>query len=216
MFKMPYKLPVSIIFVIFLIAILSPAARAALVSIDDPIHGVGAITRDSGTGLEWLDVPLSVNWSFVDITYEFGVGGKFEGFRHATGAELIELYTHAGIPDIDVSNGSSANIGPVTSLIGLVGDTDDQDGNPETFGFVYDTFSGSLRYSGDLDFLLYNGSPVYAATVFNGFARNENIPLDFAGHWLVRQVPIPSSLLLLATGLTVFGGIIRRKKSAGQ
>jgi hypothetical protein len=191
-------------------------AGAALVSVDDPVFGIGAITRDTATGLEWLDVSLSNDRSFLDVAGQFGMGGDFEGFRHATGMELIQLYSNAGIPDIDVFGGSTANLAPVMGLIDLVGHTRSQGEYLETFGLVDDIAFQSLRFSGDLDFLTINSSPAYAAMVLNGFARSETIAFDFVGHWLVRPVPVPSSFILLTTGLALLGGIIRRNKSAGQ
>ena len=51
------------------------------------------ITFDSSTGLEWLDLDVSVGRTFndlsgVDGSNEFIGGGDFEGFRYATRLEL--------------------------------------------------------------------------------------------------------------------------------
>jgi hypothetical protein len=100
------------------------------------------------------------------------------------------------------------------TLIGFVGSTSSQQGYPETFGLIYDSPEESLRHSGDLDFFTVLGVPHYRSTVFTGFSRNETIAIPFVGHWLVRPVPLPSNFILIASGLALLGGVIRRKKSA--
>ena len=174
---------------------LASAAPAALVSQDDPDYGVGSITFDTDTGLQWLDVPLSQARTYLDVAGEFGIGGDFEGFRHAFGAELVQLYMNAGIPDINVSGGSAANVAPATALSNLVGPTAFQSGNPQTFGFYNDLSSGPLRFNGDIDFLFSNGNPAYIAST-TLIARNEGVVFDSVGHWLVR-IPEPGSAVLL-------------------
>jgi len=72
-------------------------AYSALVQVDWKTPGDGLLTRDTDTGLEWLDTNQSRNWSYPDIINEFGAGGLFEGFRHATLDEVITLQSNAGL-----------------------------------------------------------------------------------------------------------------------
>ena len=65
------------------------------------IQNAGAAFIDSGTyltdttsGLDWLDVTASVNRSYDDVSYQFHVGGDFEGWRYATGDEFNGLVGH--------------------------------------------------------------------------------------------------------------------------
>lgn len=60
-------------------------ASATVMSADDiGGFGIGALTRDTDQGLDFLDVTFSMNRSFNDVSGHFGVGGNFEGFRYAT------------------------------------------------------------------------------------------------------------------------------------
>jgi hypothetical protein len=164
------------------------SAEAALISLDNPTFGVGAITRDTNAGLDWLDVPLSQGRSFTDVAAQFGSGGDFEGFRHATLAELRSLVVDAGIPDINVI--VTGDFTPFTTLIGLVGATDFQESNPETLGFVNDPVPlTEFRRSVYLDFFFLDNTPAYMAQT--AASLNQTIVFPTVGHWLVRPVTEP-------------------------
>lgn len=167
---------------------LSCVAPGALVSNDDAVFGPGSITRDTDTGLEWLDVPLSQARTYLDVAGEFGPGGDFTGFRHATGDELVQLFTSAGIPNINTA-ATPANVAPATMLLDLVGATSMQGNNPEAFGFLSDHgLDPASRFNGELAFV-DTGVAAYAAST-NQISRNEGVVFNTVGHWLVR-VPEP-------------------------
>ncbi len=65
---------------------LGSAAEAGVMIGDDAVFGAGSITIDTDTGLEWLDWTESTNRSYNDVSGQFGAGGDFEGWRHATRA----------------------------------------------------------------------------------------------------------------------------------
>jgi hypothetical protein len=67
-------------------------------------------------------------------------GGRFEGFRYATIAELTTLFVHAGIPNISFGTGTldPANYTPVVQLLGLIGATVSSGPNSQTFGLLGD------------------------------------------------------------------------------
>ena len=117
---------------------------------------------------------------------EFGPGGDFAGFGHATIDELTQLYTNAGIPVIN-EGGSPDNNVPAVVFIALVGATSEQLGNPETRGFTSSTVIGSpgTRANGDLDWVL--SDPSYY-NVQTSISRNEMLIFPNVGHWLVRAI----------------------------
>lgn len=87
-------------------AFLAPASAIAGFQLinDTSVVGNGSaatdgfnITRDTDTGLDWLDVTLSQNYSYDYVASQFGVGGEFEGFRYATLAEVYTFWTNGGI-----------------------------------------------------------------------------------------------------------------------
>jgi len=81
------------------------------------------LTRDTTTGLRWLDVDMTTGLSFNQMELELLSGGAFSGFRHATGAEVLGLWQTAGIVDID-AGATTANVVAARGLTTLMGITD--------------------------------------------------------------------------------------------
>ncbi len=122
---------------ILLVCLLPTMAVGAIDLINDPSLPASAdgfnITRDTSTGLEWLDLDVTVGRSFDDMTGvdgsdEFGPGGNFEGFRYARRKELTGAFNGPQLPSLyrslGVSSFSFSSIGgyPVArSLITIAG-----------------------------------------------------------------------------------------------
>lgn len=94
---------------------------------DDPRFGARSTTRDTASGLEWLDLTESAFYSYDQVVAQMGPGGRFEGWRYASMAEVATLFRHAGINDItafpEPYQFYEANYDPVVALIALVGHT---------------------------------------------------------------------------------------------
>lgn len=148
-------------------------ANAELTS-SDYVSGFGdnQLTIDSQTGLQWLDVNLTINQSFDQIR----LGEWYaNGFRYSTKSELQTLFKNAGTPD-DNFNLSKTYYFQTKALIELLGATLIATDRFSTFGFIgMDllgndtsinmhpigiTFSAQL---GKLDFF-----PYYVEAHFNG------------------------------------------------
>ena len=71
------------------------AVNAAILSLDSSF-GSDTITRDTDTGLDWLDVTVTRGLSYNQVTAELGAGGTYEGYRYATMAELDALIVNFG------------------------------------------------------------------------------------------------------------------------
>lgn len=95
------------------------SAQAALLSTDWQAAGDNLITRDTATGLEWLDWAHTNNRSYSDVASRFGAGQEFEGFRYATRSELLTLYTNAGLTF--PSFGTPSNVAPAQAFTALFG-----------------------------------------------------------------------------------------------
>ena len=65
-----------------------------------PLVDLGNTTYDPNTGLRWLDVNLSADRSYNDVSSQFGVGGDFAGYRYASGNEVSTLFRDAGIKTV--------------------------------------------------------------------------------------------------------------------
>ncbi|MEM8945294.1 MAG: hypothetical protein AAGD11_08935 [Planctomycetota bacterium] len=191
-----------------LISSISPAS-AILVSQDDPTHGPDSITRDTDTGLDWLDLTLTTDRSYNDVMSNFTIGGDFAGFRFATGPELSTLfYTSAGItPGFQTPREPAAE-----NLQDLIGITIAQFGRERTIGF-FDTTGlvrADLNWS-EIHVSIGSGSNSWSrADVGNAAEPNLNSASPNIGSYLVRAaVPEPTSFLFFSF-LTI--GIIGVKR----
>ena len=173
-------------------------------SMSDAVFGADSITLDTDTGLEWLDVTLSVNRSYLDVSAEFGAGGDFEGFRYASVDDLLGLFTNANIPNVD--NYSAANVGPGQALANLLGATGFQSGFPETVGFTGTSNELGTRVVGLVDYVVsISGgvaTDVYGATATTNADESMALLGDDGGSWLLREasnpalVPLPGAMWL--------------------
>jgi len=99
--------------IISFIGLHSPIAKAALID-----HG--NFTEDSVTGLKWLDLAATMGYSVNDILG--GTGGFWDaGYRHATVAEVYQLFEHGGIADYSpgISTGNNEAVIGLQSLLGI-------------------------------------------------------------------------------------------------
>ena len=148
------------------------------------------LTYDSETGLEWLDITLSTDRSYREISQEFGVGGDYDGFRFATGADLTTLFGNAGLiledqrlpavqQILDFFDLFGAEDPPPPWKDGLLsaGRFDDQNGDPDLVGLA---FVSEVPVGADGDKAL-----VRIRTDNTAFGRKDMKEL-FAGAWLVR------------------------------
>jgi hypothetical protein len=84
--------------------------------------GGDTITFDPNTGLQWLDLTVSIGYSKSEMDDQIQPGGVFEGYHFATNDEIRQLFIDAGI---DVGPGSdefiAANYEPIVQLANLIG-----------------------------------------------------------------------------------------------
>lgn len=130
------------------------SAQSAILSMDSS-YGVDTITRDTATGLDWLDVTVTRGLSYDQVTAQLGVGGTYEGYRYATVAELDQLIINFGYAKVNATCGYTAihcDVGILTdsiiveNMIQTLGDTLDgymdqtsniHDIGPDAAGFTY-------------------------------------------------------------------------------
>lgn len=94
--------------------LLTQPSEAILLEVDLEILGDRLLTRDTASGLEWLDLPLTLNRNHDDLTADIGLG-RPDGFRHATQSEVIPLFAtfDVGIP---TNTSAAAYAGGVVGL----------------------------------------------------------------------------------------------------
>jgi len=190
----------------------STNVQALLVS-EDSSFGSSSITRDTDTGLEWLDLDHTLLKDYSSVVSQFGPGGTYDGFRLATGAELeILFYSSAGISPTDASSTSEA----LFHLISLVGITF----SSTIAGPKVNFFASTAFFDDGEDTLLglasletgLEGSFDYFSQ--NVFVSNDVIsptvtlrdPVLSAG-WLVRasEIPAPAGIFWLGLSVLLIG-----------
>lgn len=180
------------------------AASADLIAVDSE-YGPGTITRDTQTGLDWLDVTVTQNRSVTDITAELVPGGEFEGFRYATTDEIAAMWTSADVAVITFEgpiNGDdfyAENFDAESALVDLFGVTLVlPGGSPASEGFTANTSPSdpNLRIVAELTVCSNpNGCPLIGAPTGTALAslgpntKNPANPVSFVGHHLVRPTP---------------------------
>lgn len=216
------------------------AAHATLVSIDDSAFGTGALTQDSATGFQWLDLTLTGARSYNDMvgndgSNEFVAGGDFAGFRYATLTEVEQLWIAAGIAPSHIYHEGPPATGTFETNDGATFSS--ARALQELIGYVLTTanppFTNADGWRSNA--VALDGSGVgYASldtcSVGTGFCRGSSLPMTRAHlspanvywetyqwqHWLLRegavvgQAPEPTTLALLVAALILLARGQRR------
>ncbi|MEM7313965.1 MAG: hypothetical protein AAF497_12515 [Planctomycetota bacterium] len=190
-------------------------ASADLVEVTDANFpgGTNNITRDTATGLEWLDWTATTDISYNDMITQLGPGDTFEGWRHATRTEVGTLFSNMGVLITDWPNstanadsGASAALG--FSLLGKTVPASPLFSDGGTAALVADATNGSnvARFRAEL---LVHQPHTIARSAFGQIDTGSS---PIAGHALVRAaVPEPSSAACLLFVLLCCGYGKRRK-----
>src|SRR5262245_42843281 len=186
-------------------------ANATLISVDlIQGSGDGLITRDTESGLDWLDLTTTVNQTYDQVR----TGTWYQaGFRYALQSEVQTLFTHAGMPD----QSSTAYPAEALALVQLLGATiTGQGGSVRTLGFTGTDFFGNTVTTathpigtpfsallGKIDYLNIESIPLLIgqANFGGGQPFSNEASLDY-GSFLITPspVPVPRAAILFATG----------------
>lgn len=185
-----------LVFSFLLISLFSTQSFAGLKEKNDPYWGTGAITYDTETGLEWLDLNLSTNLSCLYVSTQFGQGGEFEGFRYATNQEVLDFLNSAGISIIDHGSSDPSHVKACSNFIELIGLTDIYNDRPSIRG-INGTLHPELS-DYHMSVLIYADTPrgdvrqvVYTQTYYRDYFSSPTF-----GHWLVRETIVDSEVKL--------------------
>ena len=201
------------------LAVSSPPSEAALIELDSSF-GAKSITRDTDTGLEWLD--LRYTWNNVsEMNARLAPSGDLFGWRRATMDEVVTFWQHAGITPTGAGesaipdyNYDPAFVGAVDVLMDNLGLWQAGGSYDYVFGYTeeYSLTPGMwyaavlLRRWGDDGF--YAASATIWVEAIAEFPWWHSEPYQ---NWLVRDFPTevpepaPFGLLALGAGLAGFG-----------
>ncbi len=185
----------------------------------------GIYTTDTATGFDWLDVTETLNMPQTLVSAEI-LSGTLNGWRYATGAEFDELVSNFGIAPqnntcinggayCDLLGGEIVQIENFVNLLGdtrlpsnsggqnfisgitrgILSDTDDSRPFPYYWSALVSDYDFERNYApGDIIY----GEDYIVTHTSSGY---EGDSPTFGGSFLVRQIPEPSTLLLLAPSL---------------
>lgn len=218
---------------------LASLAAALAAPVQAAIIDHGDYLTDTASGLDWLDVTLSVNLSYDAVNAQLGAGGQFAGWRYATGDEFNTLVMNAtGTPT--AGNYGYINQEPdrTDALVALLGSTLDTYW-VDAYGTTYDAAAGRAEGEG-VDYtygmladLTSFGAPWIAMLYDGDYAINQpvndysqahfaftgtTLAAPMTGSFLVRQqasIPEPPAIALLALGLLGLGAARRRARAQG-
>ena len=199
------------------LALLGDSADAALIEVDLLSPGDRLVTRDTDSGLDWLDLGLTRSLSFRDV--EDGAGGWVDqGWRHASTDELCGLLAQIGslaptpCPG-DGPLGELADFAPYTELLGSTREVGTGSDRTAAFAALFDDGVGDVILVGRAVLSLRtDGTTQLTVRPVNTFRTLRSGEL---GHFLVRRVPEPAAIGFLAAALA-WGHLARRERRAAN
>lgn len=160
----------------------------------------GMTTLDTTTGLEWLDLTETVDYSFNGVDSELDAGGLFSEYRKARQNEVLELFYNMNLyPNTDEFDDPALTRSPPNDdhrrFIELFGTTIHNPGyGQQSFGYAADEQDfgvimglNAINWKTDRRaYVLERG--------YSGWTHSQNHNFEGFGTYLVRQdraVPVP-------------------------
>lgn len=203
---------------------------------------LGTITRDTATGLDWLDVTETRGLSYDQVAAEMGSGGAYEGWRYATVTELDQLIINFGYTaikpvcfygQVHCDSGIQSDSALIENMIRTLGDTQDdfldeanafEDVAPNGAGSVVG-FLANYRSPGEhvvaaiSDYELVDrddGTPRGDAPDYVEsiyFFRDSDVAQVITGSFLVQASPVPVPAAAWLFGSALLGLVgVSRKR----
>lgn len=201
-------------FIALLMALfLHTSSQAAIISTDLATQGDALLTRDTLTGLEWLDVTATQGQSVDAVLAGFGDYTGSYGFRHATRDEMETLWSNFGLI-VQYSASDQVQRDLAANFVATLGETQANNRHTITYGFYDLQLNGNWRVS-----QVHAGiNSADAYTNYSVTAQPTDTSLAGVGHYLVREstasVSVPGTGVILLGGMGLLGITQRRKQGA--
>jgi len=175
---------IVVVLILVLLIVFPKYSIAELQSIDDSVYGVDSITYDTETGLEWLDLHVSIGMTFSEVSDEIGPGLKFESWRRATWSEVLELMCHAN-SDYNCQDSDLLSYEDGIQVVEMLRPTyTDSNGKPAIRAYVQPIPNRPFCFAGPVT-TFFNETLVYYYDWLSCIPWEYSMP-DVA-HWLVRD-----------------------------
>lgn len=204
---------------------LSTSVNAAIISADWQSTGDNLITQDTASGLEWLDLTVTVGMSYDAVSAQLGTGGAYEGWRYATTSEVIGFFDAFGGDSGYYTGWSTQNNGLFDEIAPLWGDLfcSNYSSCPTGEGYSLVIHHGAFSTTSHATRSSIYDRPVLGQpdVTTHDYVQIEweQIPITNSeqgmGSALVRDasvVPVPAAAWLFGSGLIGLVGLARRKK----
>lgn len=202
---------------LLVVALLASPAQATLIDLGD-------VTRDTSSGLDWLDLTASQGYSIAEVLAGeqcdsadpdecFPLTFLSDGWAFATRAQVCALFAdNAVAPDpclggvqlVSVPGNVSEGLAELLGITGLGPNSKESD------GFFYDGPD-----QGGLAFVYYNFTNDESQTGTMSLAstfKDETWKEPGIGNFLIRPIPEPVSALFVAAGLVALSAARRARR----
>ena len=206
----------------FLLALLftsPPLAAASTALIKSDYNGCpGCLVTDDTTKLQWLNPLYTAGVSYNQIDNGWGNLTSTEGFSIATGDQMHQLYAALDVSPTDawvsVVRGNADNFFAIFSPVSEYGGFQRY---RSVSGYI-DSSTTTTAYIAHMDQDRngeQSGGDYLSYIHHDPYSYDKNHGASSKGTWLVRPVPEPSTLSMLAAGIAL-AAALSRPKSRGK
>ena len=193
----------------------SSLSNAALIDIDWNTPGDAALMQDTSSGLQWLDLSVTADQSYDFINTQFQQGGAYEGFRYATQAEVLALWSETGISDTGFNwtvNGEWQLVKDLADRLGTSTLFDPAGVATHALGMVEGgpLLDANQRWVMELS---YYPDGLQVRTSSDNYILDTDFSSVHYSSYLVQAVPVPAAVWLFASGLISLFGFVRYRKT---